>query len=468
LDNNEKNQNELLQDKIFVKRESSWKTCSESEEAGIFEFCEEYKEFLKAGKTERLCVREIVKTLEENGFADLHESKAVKSGEKAFVNFRNKAVVAFVAGKDPEEMRIVGSHLDSPRLDLKPFPFYEDSDIALLKTHYYGGIKKYHWVNIPLALHGVVHSKDGRCVELSIGEKEGEPRFIVPDLLIHLSREQLEKKASKTIEAEELNLLAGNIPVDDEKIKEKVKFAVIKKLYEEYGITEEDFAFAEIEITPAGAPCDIGFDGSMIGAYGQDDRACVFTSLKALLNVNNPRHTAVAFFSDKEEIGSTGDTGAESFLLKNFAIDYVEKTDAGIKAEKLLERSKAISADVTCAMNPNYKSVNDPSNVSYLGRGVSVEKYSGSGGKYEGNDASAEYMAYIRNILVENDISWQTGELGKVDVGGGGTIAGYLSRYGMQCVDAGPCMLGMHSTCEVSSKADIFSAYRLYRAFFED
>jgi aspartyl aminopeptidase len=460
-----KSNNEKLQEKIFLDKKSSWFDLNKNE---VFKFVDSYKKFLGKSKTERLCAENIIKELEKKGFKEISTLKVAKTGDKIYKNVKDKAIFAAIVGKDTKKFSLIGSHIDSPRLDLKPSPVYQDSGFGLIKTHYYGGIKKYHWVNTPLALHGVVFTKAGKKVIINIGDKADDPKFIIPDLLPHLAKNQMERKAPKIVEGEELNILVGHIPVNDKKVKEQVKFAVLKYLNDKYDIIEEDFAVAELELVPATMPIDIGFDRGLVGAYGQDDKVCAYASLIALLETKTPKHTALAFFADKEEIGSMGDTGAASFILENFAWDYANLLNLKIPVNTLLERSKAISADVTAGMNPNYKDVHDPTNASYLGNGVSVEKYGGGGGKYSTHDASAEYMSYMRSLLDKNKIAWQTGELGKIDLGGGGTIAMFLSRYGMDCVDAGPCILGMHSPCEVCSKADIYSAYKLYKAFFID
>jgi aspartyl aminopeptidase len=462
-----KSKNELLQKKLFMERKSSWLTYNEKQKTEIFAFAEKYKEFMGKSKTERLCVQNTLAILNKNGFKNIDSLKKVKTGDKIYKNVKDKTVIAAVIGKDTKKWQLIGSHVDSPRLDLKPNPVYEDSNLGLIKTHYYGGVKKYHWVNTPLALHGVVFTKNGKKVTINIGDKLDEPKFIIPDLLPHLAKNQMERKAPKIVEGEELNILVGHIPVNDEKIKEQIKFSLLKFLNEKYGIIEEDFFTAELELVPATNPMDIGFDRGLIAAYGQDDKVCVYSSLMALTETKNPLHTAVGFFVDKEEIGSMGDTGAASFILQNFAYDYICLTGLKIDVSQLLELSNAVSADVTAGMNPNYKDVHDPSNASYLGKGVSVEKYGGGGGKYSTHDSSAEYMNYLRLMLDKNKIAWQTGELGKIDLGGGGTIGMYLSRYGMNCVDIGPSILGMHSPCEVTSKADVYSAYLFYQAFFK-
>ncbi len=455
--------NEKLQKKIFLDRKSDWGGLSK-----IMSFSEGYKEFMSSSKTERLAIANIIKALESSGFARIEKVKTKKPGTKFYKEIKGKSVIAGIIGKDPDMFQVIGSHVDSPRLDLKPSPLYEDAGLAMLQSHYYGGIKKYQWVNVPLALHGVIFTKSGKKVELSIGDRKGDPVFIIPDIEPHLAKPQMERKPNKIVEGEELNILFGNIPIDDDDIKEQVKLAVMKRLNEDYGLIEEDFNTAELEFVPAYEPVDVGLDRSMVGAYGQDDKVCVYTSLQAILQVKVPVHTAVAMFVDKEEIGSVGDTGAASFMLQTFAGDYLSMIGSDLRPSTLLEHSRAISADTTVAMNPNFKDVNDPQNVSYLGKGVAVEKYGGGGGKYNTNDAHAEYMSYMRGLLDKNKISWQTGELGKIDIGGGGTIAMFLSRYGMDCIDAGPPGLAMHAPIEVMSKADIYSAFRLYKVFFSD
>ncbi|MFW6013945.1 MAG: aminopeptidase [Nanoarchaeota archaeon] len=456
-----KTKNKELKEKLFQEKKSAWPNFKNHKK--VFGFAESYKKFIEKSKTERLCIENIKSTLVKNGFRDMDNLKKLKKGDKVYRVIKDKSLVAAVVGQNPENLKIVGSHIDSPRLDFKPSPMYEDSELALLKTHYYGGIKKYHWVNVPLSLHGIIHTKGGKKIQLQIGENENEPKFIISDLLIHLSREQLKKEASKVVEGEEMNVFFGNCPVDDDELNEKIKFNVLKKLYEDYGIIEEDFNFAELQFVPALKPIDIGIDKSMIGAYGHDDRACAYATMEALLG-SKPHNTALALFVDKEEIGSVGNTGAESFLLQNFINDYAFLAGC---SKDILRSADSISADGTCAMDPSHKDVFDARNTNYIGKGVSVDKYGGSGGKYHTNDAHAEYMQKIRTILEKNSIPWQTGEIGKIDMGGGGTIAMFLSRYGMDCVDAGPCILGMHSTCEVISKADLYCSYLLYRGFFE-
>jgi len=463
-----KSKNKKLEEKLFYKKESMWLDLEDKEFKAIMDFGEKYKEFMAKSKTERLCIKNIQEILEKEGFKNIEDVKSLKKGDRVFKNFKGKNIIASVMGNNPEVFRLVGSHVDSPRLDLKPGPLYQNAEVALFQSHYYGGIKKFHWVNTPLEMHGVAFTKKGEYLEIHIGDKDDDPKFIIPDLLPHLAKEQMKKEAGKIIEGEDLNIICGHIPVKDKEIKDRVKLNVMKYLNEKYSLIEEDFICAEIEFVPAQKPVDIGFDRGLVGAYGQDDRVCAFASLMAIIEIKNPAHTATVFFTDKEETGSYGDTGADSFALMNFTDKYRNLASLKQSPWEILEKSKSISADVTGAMDPTFSSVNDPQNVSYLGKGVSIEKYGGGGGKYSTNDAHAEYMQYMRNLADRNSIPWQTGEMGKIDIGGGGTIAMLLSRYGMDCVDAGPSLLGMHSICEVTSKADIYASYLLYRAFLKE
>lgn len=453
---------------LALERKSAWLSTTDSQSAEIFAYADEYKTFLSTSKTERTCIQTIIENLVSKGFKSLDAVENINPGDRLYRNIKGKSLIAMVAGRNPEKLRFIGSHVDSPRLDLKPNPLYEDSEMALMKTHYYGGIKKYHWVNIPLELCGIIYTRQGRRVQISIGGRDEDPVFIIPDLLPHLQKEQMKREASRVIEGEELNVIFGHVPLEGKEIKQRIKEAVMERLNREYGIVEEDFNCAELEFVPALRPRDIGLDRSLVGAYGQDDRVCAFASLKALMDISEPEFTAVTYFADKEEIGSSGDTGAESFALPAFIETYILKAGLRCGPFELLRKAAAISADVIVGVDPNFKSANDPQNSSYLGKGVTMQKYGGHGGKYSTNDAHAEYLSHIRRLLTENDIPWQTGEFGKVDVGGGGTIAQLLSRYGMDCVDAGPAMLGMHSICELTSKVDIYSSYRLYKAFYLD
>lgn len=461
-----KSKNKKLQEKLFPKKKSAWLHYNDAEHKKIMEFSEGYKRFMAKNKTERLCAEFIIKSLEKAGFKDISKQKAIKKGDKIYKNVKGKAVIGCVAGNSMETFQLIGSHMDSPRLDLKPNPLLQDAEMAMLKSHYYGGIKKYQWVNTPLALHGIVMTKDGKKIEVHIGEKDDEPRFIIPDLAPHLASEQMKKEARKIVEGEELNIIFGHMPINDKDIEEKVKFRVMKYLNDKYGMTAEDFICADLEFVPAVKPIDIGLDLGLIGAYGHDDKACVYTSLMALTEVKSPKRTAVGIFVDKEEIGSTGDTGAKSNIILNFARDYAKKAGLDINPTELLEYSKAVSGDTTAAMDPNFPSVHDSQNVNYVGKGISIEKFGGAGGKYYTAEAHAEYMQYLRKLCEDNKIPWQTGELGKIDLGGGGTIGMYIAEYGMDVVDAGPCVLGVHSPCEVLSKVDLYACYQFYRAFF--
>lgn len=462
---NKDSANKKLHDKLFLKKENSWNVYTDHKE--IFKLTEEYKKFLNIAKTERTCISEIIKTLKKNDFKDMATIKSAKTGDKIYKIIKEKALIAAIIGKDKEEFNIIASHCDSPRLDLKPNPLYEESNLGMLQTHYYGGIKKYQWVNTPLALHGIIYTKSGKEITLTLGENDDEPIFLISDLLLHLAKDQMEKTARKVISGEDLNIIFGSIPINDKEINEQIKFNILKKLNKDFGIIEEDFSVAELEFVPANKARDVGMDMGLIAAYGQDDKVCVFTSLKAFLASKN-KSTKIAMFVDKEEIGSMGNTGADSNILLNFTEDYCNLTKLKLTPSKILENANALTADVTSAMDPIFKEVHDPQNASYLSRGVSIEKYGGSGGKYSSTDATAKYMQKIRNIAIKNNVPYQIGENGRVDQGGGGTIAMFLAKYGMDIVDCGPAVLGMHSPYEVSSKVDIYSTYLLYKAFFEN
>ena len=438
--------------KYAYKKKSAWEIFTKDQIKKAFDFSEEYKTFLNDCKTEREAVQKI-------------KEISKKSKKKILIN-REKEAAIIIPGKKPinEGLRIVISHIDSPRLDLKQIPLYEDSEsnLGLFETHYYGGIKKFQWVVIPLALHGVVVKKDGKKVTFTLGEKESDPVFSVPDLLPHLSREvQDKKKIDDAIKGESLDIVVGSRPVKGD-FKEKIRTAILDKLHKDYGIIEEDFISAELEVVPAFKAKDIGFDKSLIGAYGQDDKACAFTSLKAILDVKNPEHTALSLFVDKEEIGSEGSATAQ---VTTFLRSVIKELDPKADVDLVMLKSKVISADVNAAVTPNYTEVFELKNASSLGNGIVMSKYTGHGGKYSANDASAEYVAEIRTMLNKEKIPWQTGELGKVDKGGGGTVAKYFSRLGMEVIDLGPAVLSMHSPYEVTSKVDIYSSYLAYVAF---
>ena len=444
----------------------------------VFQFAENYRKFISDCKTERECVSFFVEKAEKAGFVNLEkviaEHTALKAGDRVYANNMGKGMALFVIGKESMEkgMNILGAHIDSPRLDLKQDPLYEDTDFAMLDTHYYGGIKKYQWVTLPLALHGVIAKKDGTVVEVNIGDKPGDPVFGVSDLLIHLSGEQLEKKAAKVIEGENLDLLIGSIPMqtEDEKVKEKVKANIMNLLSKEYGIEEEDFLSAEIEVVPAGEAKDYGFDRSMIMGYGHDDRVCAYPSFEAMLVSEDPEITSVCLLVDKEEIGSVGASGMQSRFFENTVAEVMAA--AGSYSELALRRalagSKVLSSDVSAAFDPNFPSVMTKRNTAYFGKGLVFNKYTGSRGKGGSNDANAEYIGKLRNIMDTNEVSFQTAELGKVDQGGGGTIAYILANYGMNVIDSGVPVLNMHAPWEIISKVDLYEAYRGYFAFLKE
>ena len=444
----------------------------------VFQFAENYRKFISDCKTERECVSFFVEKAEKAGFVNLEkviaEHTALKAGDRVYANNMGKGMALFVIGKESMEkgMNILGAHIDSPRLDLKQDPLYEDTDFAMLDTHYYGGIKKYQWVTLPLALHGVIAKKDGTVVKVNVGDKPGDPVFGVSDLLIHLSGEQLEKKAAKVIEGENLDLLIGSIPMqtEDEKIKEKVKANIMNLLSKEYGIEEEDFLSAEIEVVPAGEAKDYGFDRSMIMGYGHDDRVCAYPSFEAMLVSEDPEITSVCLLVDKEEIGSVGASGMQSRFFENTVAEVMAA--AGSYSELALRRalagSKVLSSDVSAAFDPNFPSVMTKRNTAYFGKGLVFNKYTGSRGKGGSNDANAEYIGKLRNIMDTNEVSFQTAELGKVDQGGGGTIAYILANYGMNVIDSGVPVLNMHAPWEIISKVDLYEAYRGYIAFLKE
>ena len=466
-----------------MERKNAWEKYPEGEKReAVFRFAEDYRKFISECKTERECVAYIVNLAKAAGFVNIDKvianGNALKAGDKGYAHNMGKGLALFVMGKKSleEGMSILGAHIDSPRLDLKQDPLYENTDFAMLDTHYYGGIKKYQWVTLPLALHGVIVKKDGTVVKVNVGDKPGDPVFGITDLLIHLSGEQMEKKAAKVIEGENLDLLIGSIPVDDsdkdekEKAKEKVKANIMKLLSEEYGIEEEDFLSAEIEVVPAGEARDYGFDRSMIMGYGHDDRVCAYPSFKALAEVENPEYTSVCLLVDKEEIGSVGASGMHSRFFEdtvaevmNLAGEYSE-----LKLRRALRNSKVLSSDVSAAFDPNFPSVMTKANTAYFGKGLVFNKYTGARGKSSSNDANAEYVGQLRDIMERNEVSFQTAELGKVDQGGGGTIAYILANYGMNVIDSGVPVLNMHAPWEIISKVDLYEAYKGYVAFLKE
>jgi len=433
-----------------------------------------YMDFLDKSKTERLAVKEIVRLANQNGFIDYNEVMKkgnIKAGDKIVYNHKGKSAVLFVVGKKPIEdgMNIVGAHIDSPRLDIKQNPLYEDTNVALLKTHYYGGVKKYQWTTIPLALHGVVFTKDGKCVEISFGESDDEPVLYINDLLIHLSADQMEKKANKVIEAEQLNIVVGQIPLktDDKDVKNKVKENILKILEEKYGISERDFATAELEIVPAGKSRSVGFDSSFIAGHGHDDRVCSYAGVEAIFNIGEVEKSAVCLLTDKEEVGSMGNTGMQSRFFENMVANLIsiqgEYND--LKIRRAIENSQVLSADVNAAFDPTFPEVMEKLNAAKVAQGVTISKYTGSRGKSGSNDANAEFLSELRMLFDKNDVIWQTGELGKGDQGGGGTIAYILANLGAEVVDCGTAMHSMHAPIELVSKADAYMTMKAYNVF---
>ncbi len=467
-----KSAGQKLKEELLLNDKNGWLESTESEKKTIIKFCDGYIKFLNKAKTEREFVKESLVEAEKAGFKPLSSFKTLKAGDKVYFINRDKNIILAVIGKEPiaNGVNVVGAHIDSPRLDLKPNPLYEDSGFAFLKTHYYGGIKKYQWVTIPLAIHGVVALKDGTNVEVRVGDEDDDMTFVITDLLPHMARRQMEKKMSEGIEGEDLNLLIGSIPFDDEKVSEKVKLNVMQILNEKYGIVEKDFLSAELEIVPAFNAKTIGFDRSMIGGYGQDDKVCSYASLKAILETTKPNKTAICILVDKEEIGSMGNTGMEARTFETFLGELLrlakEDKDPNV-LNRTLAVSDMLSADVDGAYDPIYGSVAEKRNASYFGMGVGMNKYTGARGKSGASDANAEYVAELRKLFDDNKVKFQISELGKVDEGGGGTIAYILADKGMNVIDCGTPVLSMHSPYEVTSKYDVFMSYKAYKVFMD-
>lgn len=437
----------------------------------VMEYNEGYKDYISKNKTERACVKDSIRLAKEKGFKPLDSFETLKPGDKVYVNNRDKNIALFVIGNKPltEGMRILGAHIDSPRMDLKQNPLYESEGFVLADTHYYGGVKKYQWVTIPLSLYGVVAKKDGTVVDVVIGEDDNDPVVGISDLLIHLAAEQLDKKAAKVIEGENLDVTLGNMPLVGEE-KDAVKANILKLLKDKYDIEEEDFVSAEIEVVPSGKARDYGLDRSMIAGYGHDDRVCAYTSLTAILDMDVCDYTCCTILVDKEEIGSVGATGAQSLFFENTVGEMLVKMgiDSFVQTRLTLSRSKMLSSDVSAGVDPLFVSVNDKKNAAYLGNGIVFNKYTGARGKSGSNDASAEYVARIRAVMDESNIHYQTAELGKVDLGGGGTIAYILGNYNMDVIDAGIAVLNMHAPMEVVSKVDVYETYQAYKAFLKN
>ena len=453
---------------ILNKKECGWLKINEDEKQSIFNYCNSYIEFLNKCKTEREASNYIVDKLKNNGFIDINTVESVKTGDKLYMQNRNKSVYAAIIGDDLlSGLNIIGSHIDSPRLDLKPNPLYDDAKIGLFKTHYYGGIKKYQWTTIPLALHGVVVKANKEKVSICIGEDDNDPIFTITDILPHLAQNQYEKKIGKAIEGEDLNAVVGSIPNSD---NESIKENILSLLNKKYDIKEIDFYSSELELVPAFKARNLGFDESMVAAYGQDDRVCSYDNLMAFINAKNISKTNVAIFADKEEIGSVGNTGMCSETFDLFISELLNKQNINYPnaINKVYCNSKMLSADVGAAVDPNYQDVSEKNNSSYIGYGVELNKYTGARGKSGASDANAEFVADIRNIFESNDIKYQVSELGKVDIGGGGTIAYILANKGIDVIDCGVPIISMHSPYEIASKFDIYEAYLGYKAFFEN
>lgn len=470
-----KTEGQKLQELLSFKQQNVWEKATDDDIKKGFDFSEEYKNFLNSSKTEREFAANAEKLAATLGFVDIKglikKNKKITPGSKVYFINHNKSAVFAVVGNRPleEGTNILGAHIDSPRIDLKQNPIFEDTDLAFFKTHYYGGIKKYQWLTVPLAIHGIFVKGDGTSINISIGEEVDDPVFTITDLLPHLAYEQMQKKMSEAVPGEGLNLLLGSMPYNDEKVKEKVKLNILNILNMRYGIIEEDFRSAELEIVPAQKARDVGFDKSMVGGYGQDDKVCAYPALRAILELAIPERTAICYLTDKEEIGSTGNTGAQSNLLQDFLANLIALTVdnyTDLKLRSCLTKTKMLSADVNAAVDPNFDNVYEKKNATYLGRGIMLQKYTGARGKNGASDANAEFIGEIRKLFNDNHIIWQTGELGKVDQGGGGTIAQFVANLGIDVIDCGIAVLSMHSPFEITSKMDIYTLFKAYKVFY--
>ena len=456
-----------------MTKDNLWKKYTEKQKSQVFKFSDGYKKYIDAAKTEREFVEITIEKLEKNGFTNIDKKKSIKKGDKIYFNNREKNIIGMIIGEEEisKGINMIVSHIDSPRLDLKPNPIMEDQEFAMLNTHYYGGIKKYQWRATPLALHGVIFLKNGKKITLKIGEKDTDPVFSIPDVLPHLSyKVQDDRKARDVLKGEELKLLFGNMPIKDDDAKQPVKKFIMDKLKNDYGIEDEDFFTAEIQIVPAGKARDVGLDASMIGAYGQDDRVCAYTSMEAFYEVEKPKKTAMVYLADKEEVGSEGSTGLQSNFLEYALGKVLSMSDKNYNDQILREtlwNSRALSSDVTVGVDPIFKSIHDFDNAARLSYGIAMAKYTGHRGKSSSNDADAEFMQEIRQTFEKEKIEYQIGGFGKVDEGGGGTVAKFLANFGIRTVDAGPALLSMHSLFEISSKADVYETYRAYKAFYK-
>ena len=461
-----------LKERLFTNKKDGWENLSDEELKAIFQYADEYMYYLNNSKTEKEIVQNSKEILIKNGFVDISEKESLNPGDKVFYVNRGRCLYAAVIGTDNLEngFKVVAAHGDSPRIDLKQNPLYEDNGLGMLKTHYYGGIKKYQWTNIPLSIHGTVIKTDGEKVNICIGEKEEDPIFTISDLLPHLAGEQMERKLKEGVQGEELNVLVGSIPYEAEDVSERVKLNILRLLNERYGIKEVDFVSSEIELVPAFKAKSMGFDYSLIAGYGQDDKVCCYSALRAIIDTANPRKTAMCVITDKEEVGFNGVTGMETRVFDAFALELLEKT-GNTKAsslDKAFSNTQAISADVDAAYNPNFPNAFERNNSAYFGRGMSLVKYTGARGKSGASDANAEFVAEVRNMLEKNRIPYQLTELGKVDIGGGGTIAYILANKGVDVIDCGVPVLSMHAPYEVTSKYDVYSAYKTYKAFWKE
>ncbi len=463
---------EELKEKLFCQKENGWDKVDDTKKEEIFRLSKNYMDFLNKAKTEREFIKQAKKLADTNGFKDIITFKTLKPGDKVYFINRDKSMYLAIIGEESMEngMHIIGSHIDSPRLDLKPNPLYEDTELAYFKTHYYGGIKKYQWTTIPLSIHGVIVKTNGEKIEVTIGEEENDPIFTITDLLPHLAQEQMEKKLKNGIEGENLNLLIGSIPYQDKKVTQRIKLNILNLLNQKYDITEIDLGSSEIELVPAFRARSSGLDESMVASYGQDDKVCSYTALAAMMELEHVKNTAVCILSDKEEIGSMGNTGMESHMFDFFISEILNKLN--INQPNLLDRvfcfSKMLSSDVDAAFDPIYSTVSDKTNAGFLGKGIALVKYTGSRGKSGASDANAEFVAWVRNVLEKNKIEYQLTELGKVDIGGGGTIAYILANKGTDVIDCGVPVLSMHSPYEITSKYDIYAAFETYKAFWKE
>lgn len=466
---NEKSKAELLKEKLFLKTQNAYEVCSSEEIDAAYAYCKDYMKFLDVAKTERESVAEAVKMLEENGFTPFEYGKKYIPGDKVYLNNRGKALYIIVMGKKnlEEGISIAAAHVDSPRIDLKQHPLYEEGGMAFFKTHYYGGLRKYQWLTIPLALHGVIVKENGEAINICIGEDDSDPVFYITDLLPHLAKDQAQKTLATAVPGENLNVLVGSRPYDDEKISEKIKLNILALLNEKYDVTEADLLSSELSLVPAAKARDLGFDRSMICAYGHDDRVCSYPILTAAIECakGTPEYTSVTILADKEETGSDGNTGMQSYAFENMLNELA--INAGANPRVMFATSKCLSADVNACFDPNFPEVYEAKNSAFINKGVVVTKFTGSRGKSSTNDAHAEYVAEVRKIFNEAEVLWQTAELGKVDQGGGGTVAMYISELNVDVIDVGVGVLAMHAPCEVVSKTDVYMAYKGFKAFFD-